>query len=325
MAGLIVAAATPPGRAALAIVRLAGTDEAGVIGRWIGPMNPGPWVSGRTRRVRLEDVDGVFDDGVAVFYAADRSPIGEPLVEVTLHGNPRIVERAIEAALRAGARLAAPGEFTRRALVNGRLDLVGAEAVEQRIAAVGDAGLALALAASDGRLGAVYADQRARLVELAADLEARLDHPDDELALLDDEAWTRVAGELATELAGLAATARVGRRLVDGARVSLVGVPNAGKSSLFNALLGRRRALVHALPGTTRDVVEAAIDDFSVTVTSCVNSVCRADWNQDRNLTIQDLLDYLVAYFAGNGDFNGADGTNIQDLLDYLVAYFSGC
>lgn len=263
----IVAAATPPGRAALAIVRIAGRDAAAVVAAFVRPRRPGSWRPGRVRRVALDD-GAVFDDATAVAWDAHRGPLGEPCFELFVHGNPRIVERVIAAALAAGARLAAAGEFTRRALVNGRIDLVAAEAIEQRIAARSDAGLAVAAAGADGRLAASFAALRQRTIDLCADLEARLDHWDDELALLDDPAWSEAAGALAAALEALAGSAAVGRRLVEGARVALVGAPNAGKSSLFNALLGRRRAIVHPSPGTTRDVVEATctIDGVEVTL-----------------------------------------------------------
>src|SRR5690606_34862236 len=170
---------------------------------------------------------------------------------------PLVVERLVRGAVALGARLADPGEFTRRAVLNGKLDLLQAEAVDQLSRASSAEGLRIGRAALDGSLGAFVGELRATLVEVAAELEARLDHPADELAYLDDDLLLARLSDAAGRCRALAATETAGRALVEGARVALVGPVNAGKSSLFNALLGRRRALVHDAPGTTRDVLEA--------------------------------------------------------------------
>lgn len=264
---VVVALATAPGRAALALVRFSGP---GLLDRVkdVVVARRGGWEPGRARRVELRDAAGAFDDGVAVFARGPASYTGEDTLEVTCHGNPRIGDRLVRAALAAGCRLAEPGEFTRRAVVNGKLDLVRAEAVEQAVTATTDEGLAVARAALDGRIGAFLASTRTRLVEAASELEARLDWPADELALVDDDAVVAELAAVARGCRDLAATASRGRVWVQGARVALVGAVNAGKSSLFNALLGRPRALVHDTPGTTRDVIEAAtaLDGLAVTL-----------------------------------------------------------
>ena len=212
---------------------------------------------GRPRRVELFDADGVFDDGVAVLARGPRTFTGEDTVEVTVHGNPLIVRRAVDGFVAAGARVALPGEFTRRAVLNGQLDLVAAEAVDQVIRATTPGGLRLGRAGLTGQLGEQIAPIREGLVAAAAELEARLDYPNDELGMLEDEQVLETLEEASRKCLHLAASYEGGRALVDGLRVALVGETNAGKSSLFNALLGRTRALVHSEPGTTRDVVEA--------------------------------------------------------------------
>ncbi|MEQ1572302.1 MAG: GTPase, partial [Myxococcota bacterium] len=254
---VIVAPATAHGRAAIAVVRVTGPGTLDVASRVVRPRRPGEWRAGRARRVDLVDRDGPIDDGLAVWFAGPRSYTGEDLLEVSIHGNPELVARAVAAFVDAGARVAHPGEFTRRAVVNGRLDLVRAEGVDQLVRAVGPAGVAVARDAVSGRLSAALAAVRAAVIELAAETEARLDFPDDELALTSDaEVLTRLAA-LERQVRALADTARAGRIRVDGATVALVGPVNAGKSSLFNALLGEVRAIVHPTPGTTRDRVEA--------------------------------------------------------------------
>lgn len=218
-----------------------------------------PWASGRARRFELVDDAGIVDDGVGLWWEGPRSATGEDVLELTLHGNPWIVERALAACVAGGARLAGPGEFTRRAVMNGRLDLVRAEAVDQLVRARSPEGVELARHAMSGALSAELQAVRGALVDAVAELEARLDHPGDALAEVDDGALVRSLGEIGAQCAERAASHTIGRRLIDGASAALVGGVNAGKSSLFNALLGERRALVHPTPGTTRDVVEARL------------------------------------------------------------------
>jgi len=198
----------------------------------------------------------VFDDGLAVFSKGPRSYTGEDTLEVHLHGNPLLVQRLIAASVKAGARLANPGEFTQRALLAGKVDLVAAEAVDQLCRATAQAGIDVARAGMGGPLADFYAEVRAELVIVAAELEARLDYPSDELAFQDDDSIVLAMQSVAGRARALADTQLRGRVSVDGARVAIVGTVNAGKSSLFNALLGRERALVHSREGTTRDVIE---------------------------------------------------------------------
>lgn len=252
-----MACATPWGRGALATLRLSGLDLVPVRDALLAPRSARPWVAGRVRRVDVRDVRGPFDDGLAVWLPGPGTVTGEDVLEVTIHGNPLLVERGLAAAVEAGARLARPGEFTRRAVAHGKLDLVQAEAVDQVVRARTSAGVTLARAALGGGVSAELAWVRDAVVGACAELEARLDHPDDALADVDDVALKRSLLGIAQACRSRAAGAIAGQRLVDGATVALVGAVNAGKSSLFNRLVGARRALVHDTPGTTRDVVEA--------------------------------------------------------------------
>ncbi len=255
MSDVIVASATPWGHGALATVRFSGTRILALLDRVVVSRS-GVLPHGRSVRIDLFDDGTRFDDGLAVYSEGPRSYTGEDTLEVHCHGNPLIVQRLLSASIRAGARLATPGEFTKRALLSGKVDLVGAEAVDQLCRATTEAGLAIARTAMDGQLTDWLTAVRQRLLEVGAELEARLDYPGDELALEGDEALLASLREVADRAQGLADTAASGRVQVDGARVALVGAVNAGKSSLFNALMGRERALVHERPGTTRDVLE---------------------------------------------------------------------
>lgn len=261
---VVVAAATPPGASALALIRLSGEGLDSVLARFV---RSGAEVGGAPRRCEVFDAQGTIDDGLIWLGKAPRTYTGEPTAELSLHGNPRIVERTLEAAVAAGARLAEPGEFTRRALLHGKLDLVQAEAVLQVAEARSDRGLALAREALDGSLSQAFAALREPLLDVAAELEARLDLGHDELVMLDDDAVDAALALAETEAREAAEGHRASRAWVHGARVALVGPVNAGKSSLFNQLVGRPRALVHASAGTTRDVLELAIDLDGLQVT----------------------------------------------------------
>jgi len=207
-----------------------------------------------------------LDEGLAVAFHAPQSYTGEHVVELHLHGGALHLSRCLELILALGPRLADPGEFTRRAFLNGRLDLTRAEAVADLVSARTDAALRQARAHLSGALYDRVAALRERLLDLRARLEVNLDFPDEDVPLMDPADLARRARALGDDLAALAGTFRGGRLLRDGARVVLAGPPNAGKSSLFNALLAQDRAIVTHIPGTTRDTLEEAIDIGGVPV-----------------------------------------------------------
>ncbi len=252
----IVAPSTAPGRAAISVLRLSGSAAA------LDPIlaqtlpGSGDLDTQRLRLARLVHPSGgeVIDQALVVRFRAPRSYTGEDLVEFHLHGNPLLVERALDALVAAGARLAGPGEFTRRAVANGRMDLVEAEATHALIQAQSEAALRAARRHLGGELQERLSTWRNRLLGVAVALEAIVDFPEevDEAELQADLA-ALVA--LSASMRNLAATAEAGRGAVAGFRVAFVGPPNAGKSTVFNALLGHERALVSEHAGTTRDVV----------------------------------------------------------------------
>ena len=254
---VVVAPATPWGHSALAVVRFSGEGLGELLPSFVETFGGRPLQVGKPQRVYLRDGEGIFDDGVLIYSRAPRTYTGEDTAEITSHGNPQIVERLLAAAVHAGARMAQPGEFTRRAVENGKMDLVRAEAVLQVSEAATKRGLAIGRAAMGGALSSFIASSQDRLAAITSEYEARMDYPGDELAYRTDDDLVGELAELAKACRELAGSYEAGKVWVHGARVAFVGAVNAGKSSLFNQLLGQQRALVHDQPGTTRDVVES--------------------------------------------------------------------
>jgi tRNA modification GTPase len=211
-------------------------------------------------RVRDPETGEAIDDGLALWFPAPRSVTGEDVAELHLHGSRAVIAAAMAALARLGLRLAEPGEFTRRAFLNGKLDLTQAEAVADLAAAETEAQRRQALRQLAGGLGEIYRGWSERLLRLLAHLEAAIDFPDEDLP---PEIEAQVAAESAALLAEIEAHLadnRRGERLRDGIAVAIVGPPNAGKSSLLNQLARREAAITSPIAGTTRDVIEVAID-----------------------------------------------------------------
>jgi tRNA modification GTPase len=198
---------------------------------------------------------------------APRSFTGEDVVEFHLHGSPIIVQSVVGACVEKGARLARPGEFTQRAFFNGRLDLAQAEAVANLVAAQTKLSHRLALRQLEGGLSRAIHELREELLDATAELEAWIDFPEEDIPFPALEKHTEMLQRVESEISRLLKTFRVGQVAVEGARVALVGAPNAGKSSLFNALVGRERAIVTPHPGTTRDTIESTVDLMDLPIT----------------------------------------------------------
>jgi len=229
--------------------------------------------------LQVKDGSRLLDTAVAVFFRGPSSYTGQDTVELTCHGSPYITRTILNLAVRAGAALAAPGEFTLRAFLNGKLDLAQAEAVGSLIAAGGEAAHRASLAQVRGELSGRVRALKGSAVRLLAELEARLDDLYEETPPVRIAAFLRGAAALEKETRGLAAGFETGRGIREGIRVVITGAPNSGKSSLLNALLGYDRAIVSPVAGTTRDTLETKteIAGFSVvfTDTAGLNAAAR--------------------------------------------------
>ncbi len=251
----IFALATAPGRAAVAVVRISGPGSAQVLRRLSGAL-PSPR---RAVLRRLRGDEETLDEALILWLPGPASFTGEDSAELHLHGGRATVEAVGETLIALGLRLAEPGEFSRRAFQNGKLDLTQAEAIGDLVDAETEGQRRQALGQLEGELSARYQAWRGRLIQALARLEAAVDFPDEDLP----DALGREVGDrivvLAQELEEALADQGRGERIREGYKVALMGAPNAGKSSLLNRLAGREAAIVTDRPGTTRDVIEVPI------------------------------------------------------------------
>ena len=270
----IVAIATPPGRGGIGIVRISGPASREIAARVLD--RPQGLEPRHATFTRVRETDEV----VATYFPAPHSYTGEHVVEISAHGNPVVLQAIVASAIAAGARLAEPGEFTLRAFLNGKRDLIQAEAVADLIAAATPLQARVAFDQLEGTLTERIAAIDGDLFDLIARLEASLDFPDEGYHFIEPADAARRIACVLTRLDDLLAGARTGRLIRDGATVVVAGRPNVGKSSLFNRLAGADRAIVTPIAGTTRDLVSEHVDMEGLAVTL----VDTAGWRETRDV-----------------------------------------
>ena len=303
----IAAIATPAGRGGIGVVRISGPEVPRIARALLGRL-PEP------RRATFGSFAQV-DEGIALYFPAPHSYTGEPVLELQGHGGPVVMQALLAACLDAGARLAEPGEFTRRAYLEGKLDLAQAEAVADLIDAASREAARSALRSLSGEFSAAIGALQAQLVELRALTEATLDFPEEELdALHRDDAAARLA-RVQQALEDVLARSRQGSLLRSGIHVVLAGRPNVGKSSLLNRLAGEERAIVTPQPGTTRDALRETIQIEGVPLVVVDTAGLRVASDMVERLGIErtqrelERADVVLAVF---------DATRGEDALENL-------
>ena len=288
----VAAVATPPGRGGIGIVRITGPRSREVL-RAVVPSLPDPIPERRVFTAWARDVrtGERLDRVIAFVFDPSSSYTAEEAAEIQGHGGPLVLDRILSAALAAGAVPAPPGEFTRRAFLGGRMDLVQAEAVAELVAAGADRAASASVLQLAGGLSRELDAARAPLVEALSLLEASLDFADEAIPDADPTAILRLVEGSRSRLGRLLATWEGSRRIFQGVRVALAGPPNTGKSSLFNRLLGRDRAIVDAEPGTTRDFIEARASILGIRLTLVDTAGIRPGGGRIETLGMELALD----------------------------------
>jgi len=250
----IAAISTPPGEGAIAVIRLSGPEAHRILQQVFRPA--GKMVPRRAAYGEIVSGGRTLDQVLATVFCGPSSSTGEDMAEIGCHGGILLAASILQLVLRSGARAAEPGEFTQRAFLNGKMDLSRAEAVMDLISARTPLALRAAAEQLQGRIGEQADAIRAAILESVAHLEAFIDFPEEGIDPASGSALVQKIAVATARIDALLATSAGGRILREGVRVAIVGRPNAGKSSLLNRLLGRERAIVSAVPGTTRDTIE---------------------------------------------------------------------
>jgi tRNA modification GTPase len=322
IADTIAAPATAPGTGAVAIVRLSGPRAFEILRAIFRPAHPGELTP---RMLRLGDIvdpatGASIDRAMAVAMPSPSSLTGEDVVEIQCHGGTFIVRRIVALATACGARIAEPGEFTRRAFLNGRIDLAEAEAVADLVSARSETALAQALAQLSGALSERVAALRKEVIAIRAHLEVEIDFSDEDIRL---PSRREVAGEierLVGSVAMLHDSFSRGLLMRDGVRATIIGKPNAGKSSLLNLILGADRAIVTPIAGTTRDVIEDSVQlgPYALVLndTAGIRDLERADTVErigiERTMTSARDADLLFATFDSSRPLESEDDALIR-------------
>ena len=331
MDSTIAALATAPGEAGIGVVRISGPEAWKVADSVFFPVRQDLWESRISHRMllgALKDGDTRLDQVLCVYMKGPASYTGEDVVEIHSHGGMLIQQKIMDLLTARGVEPALPGEFTRRAFLNGKLDLIQAESILDVIEATSERGLTLAAAQLEGELSREIEDVHEGLLQLIAHTEALLDFPEDELDTLPEKQIRLMAGQYLDSLRSLTASFRQGRLAREGIRMVLAGRPNVGKSSLLNALLRENRAIVTDIPGTTRDTIEEKLnlDGLLLRVVDTAGIRDTRDpvekMGVDRSRQAVEQADVVLLLLDATAGFTLEDSRIEQDLTEAGKNYF---
>jgi len=317
----IVALSTPPGRGGIGVIRVSGPDALGVLRRITGDASKGaPTPNYMTLRPIIDPRTGdTLDQALVCFFQAPHSFTGEDVVEFHCHGSPVLLRRILDTILQLDVRLASPGEFSLRAVMNGRMQLTQAEAIRDLIDAQTDVAAQQATRQLGGEISHRLQPAKDQLLRIIVRLESSLEFVEDDLPQLEQDEILSELSRLRSDLRSLADTFVRGRLLHEGLKVALVGRPNAGKSSLFNSLLGHERAIVTEVPGTTRDTISEPVGWDGIPITLIDTAGMRATTDQvellgvERTRRVAADADLIVIVVDGSQPLTAEDQLVLDD------------
>jgi tRNA modification GTPase len=330
MKDTIVALATPTGRSGIGVVRLSGPDSLAIIAKFLsdGNFSPVPRFC-RLGKLHEPETRDLIDEAIITYFKAPHSFTGEDIVEISCHGSPLVLRRVVDACLRLGARLAEAGEYTLRAVANGRIDLTEAEAIRDLINAQTTASARQAIRQLRGEFSHELQPVKDELLNVIVVLESALEFVEDDLPDLQVQSLVRRLRSISAELRNLASTFKAGRLIREGLKVVIVGRPNVGKSSLFNALLGTDRAIVTEIAGTTRDQLHErlTIGDIPISLIDTAGLRHTEDTVEsigvDRSRRSMADADIVIVVFDAAEPVNDEDLQILSDVseLEHLVVF----
>jgi len=319
----IVALSTPPGRSGIGVIRVSGAESLTILRILVQShsFNPSPNQLS-LRSIFDPESDQALDQALVCFFKGPHSFTGEDLVELHCHGSPVLLRAVIEIILNAGARLAEPGEFSLRAVANGRLKLTEAEAIRDLIDAQTDAALRQATRQLKGEISNALQPAKDDLLKIIVRLESSLEFVEDDLPAFESREISKALQHTRAALAELAGTFRQGKLIRDGLKVAFVGRPNVGKSSLFNRLLGHSRAIVTEIPGTTRDTITEAIGLDGVPIVLFDTAGIRASDDEIESIGVARTrraaadADLLIVVIDGSEALHDEDRIVLAEVAD---------